>query len=198
MNLEIISKAFLQMPLKKFACLVKFLIRNLHTFFLVVTKFSLVSSNFTLRKIKSFLDMWVHFRAVIFEWHQILFYPLTYFLRFSHIYVSRLADVFEFHFPIHSNKLPLPGISFSISLCAEPSKSIKFIPTYSCDVAYLHIIFQDNFEFIQRNAILFHVVLHFRLNYSWSTLPKHPTFSHMSLTTFTHICGSTHRFTRTF
>ena len=57
MNLEIISKAFLQMPLKKFACLVKFFIRNLHTFFLVVTKFSLVSSNFSLRKIKSFLDM---------------------------------------------------------------------------------------------------------------------------------------------
>ena len=57
MNLEIISKAFLQMPLKRFACLVKFLIRNLHTFFLVVTKFSLVSSNFTLGKIKSFLDM---------------------------------------------------------------------------------------------------------------------------------------------
>ena len=57
MNLEIISKAFLQMPLKEFACLVKFFIRNLHTFFLVVTKFSLVSSNISLRKIKSFLDM---------------------------------------------------------------------------------------------------------------------------------------------
>ena len=57
MNLEIISKVFLQMPLKKFASLVKFFIRNLHTFSLVVTKFSLVSSNFTLGKIKSFLDM---------------------------------------------------------------------------------------------------------------------------------------------
>ena len=54
MNLEIISKAFLQMPLRKFAGLVNFFIRNLHTFFLVVT---LVSSNFTLGKIKSFLDM---------------------------------------------------------------------------------------------------------------------------------------------
>ena len=50
MNLEIISKAFLQMPLKKFASLVKFFIRNLHTFFLVVTKFSLVSSNFLCEK----------------------------------------------------------------------------------------------------------------------------------------------------
>ena len=56
MNLEIISKGFLQMPLKKFASLVKFFIRNLHLFSLVVTKFSLVSSNITLGKIKSLRD----------------------------------------------------------------------------------------------------------------------------------------------
>ena len=53
---------------------------------------------------------------------QILFFPLTYFLRFSHIYVNRLADVLEFHFPIHSNKLPLSNIYFFISLCIKPPK----------------------------------------------------------------------------